>query len=602
MVEDKPKGRSLLSRFWAKLSDRNAPWNRRWMTLTIGKKLLIGFGTVTLILIITVVTSLTAIRDIQNFSDRMMHRDVPTINAHALSTYIERLRWFEWIMLLLGTLTSFIVAIITARVICRPLNQAISIAGYIANGRRNVEIEPYTTEDEAGKLLNALDHMQKSIQRTEAKLESSKQEMQYMAFHDALTGLPNRSEFLKDLDRLLALAERHKRLVVLLLIDLDNFKTINDTLGHDIGDLLLIQIGKRFRSLLRKEDFVARLSGDEFAVLLYGVNKEHVAGKVANKIIEAVNKTFQLNSYHINVTVSIGVACYPEAGKDVESLTKSADIAMYRAKESGRNKFQYYNASISEKHHKRLMIENSIGLAIENNEFLMCYQPILDLQSHQLIGAEALLRWNHPEYGLVMPDYFIPIAEEMGIMPTIDRWVFRYACEQYNRWRSSGAKEFQLTINVAYIRSDYAQYIIDTLEELNIPKHLVCLELTESVLMENISGFEEVLARIRDSGIRISIDDFGKAYSSLSRLNRLPVTTLKIDRSFLGAIGVDRGGEIIIKSIISLAKGLNLQVIAEGIETDAQEQFLIDNHCPHGQGYLYSKPLPPNDMDAFLKA
>ncbi len=263
-------------------------------------------------------------------------------NTYGLSADITRLKWFVWMMLLLGTSISFIIAIITARVICRPLNQAISIAGYIAGGKRNIKIEPYTTNDEAGKLLNALDHMQTSIQKTESKLEASKQEMQYMAFHDSLTGLPNRSHLHNDFKRLLTLVKRHERNLAFLLIDLDKFKGVNDTLGHDVGDLLLVHVAKRLKSILREEDFVARLSGDEFAVILYDISKDRVAEKVSDKIVDGINKPFYLQSHEVNITVSIGIACYPAGGTDIDSLIKHADIAMYRAKQKGCNQFQCF--------------------------------------------------------------------------------------------------------------------------------------------------------------------------------------------------------------------------------------------------------------------
>ena len=360
-------------------------------------------------------------------------------------------------------------------------------------------------------------------------------------------------------------------------------------------------MAKRLRETIRNEDFLARLSGDEFAVILFDISADYVAGKVASKIISSINKTFRLRSYEVNVSASIGIACYPEAGNDVDSLAKSADIAMYRAKQHGRNKFHYFNEIVSEKHQKRLVIENSIGLAASKEELNLVYQPIFDLKSRKTIGVEALLRWYHPEFGLVMPNFFIPIADEMGIMPSIDQWTFRQACKQYRLWMDAGVKDFLMSINVATLKGDYSIQVEKTLKELDIPREKIYLEVTETIMMEDLVGFEDLITSIKDWGVHIAIDDFGTGYSSLSRLNHLPVSILKIDKSFVQAVGVEPGSEIIIKTILALANSLNLDVIAEGIETKEQLQFLIDNHCVYGQGFYYSKPLEVDKVLSYLK-
>ena len=522
-------------------------------------------------------------------------------NTYGLLTDITRFQWFEWIMLFLGTLISLIIAVITARVICRPLKQAFSIAASIAGGKRNVEIKSHTTDDEAGRLINALAYMQTSIRKVESKLEVRREEMRHMAFHDTLTGLPNRHQFQNDIERLLKLAERHKRSFGLIFLDLDHFKTINDTLGHDVGDLLLIAVAKRLNETLRKTDFLARLSGDEFAVVLYDIKSDHVSGRVARKVIEAISKPFQIKTYEVNITVSIGAACYPSAGTSIEEIMKNADIAMYRAKQKGRNNFQYFNAAVSERHDKRLFVENNLNYAIDRQQFSLVYQPIFGLLAKKAVGVEALLRWNHPKFGFISPEYFIPIADEMGMMRTIDQWVFRRACEQYRTWLSTGVDPFTLSINLTSAHASYAVLFLEILNELNLPKDKIYLELTETSIMENVSDFEGILTRLNASGLKMAIDDFGKGYSSLSRLHRLPVHVLKIDRSFVKGIGVESGSEIIIKSIVALGKSLDLKVIAEGIETKAQLDFLIKLGCEFIQGFYYAKPLAPDDAIAKFK-
>lgn len=443
------------------------------------------------------------------------------------------------------------------------------------------------------------------------KRKTTEKQLRYLATHDALTKLPNRLQFEMAIRRVIATSKRHKRQFALLFIDLDNFKTINDTLGHDIGDLLLTEVASRLQSSIRIEDMInqgedgqtqslARLGGDEFAIILNEITSPNDAGIVAKRLLEQLHKPCAVAEHELHLGASIGIACYPSAGEDTTDIIKNADIAMYRAKELGRNNYQYYTEQLHKKHMQHVTMENTLRKAIENDQFYLVYQPIYALPDKTLAGMEVLLRWEHPKLGLVPPDTFIPIAEETGIIGNIFEWVLNTACLQYKAWN----KDLQLTINLSarqLFQDDLAQRIKNTLNANDICTKKITFELTETSIMENSEAQGDILQQLNDIGSRIAMDDFGTGYSSLSRIKSLPIHTLKIDKSFVQDIDDDDDSHKIVSAIISLAKSLDLSIVAEGVETQEQLDFIIRKECEFAQGYLLNKPLNTFAMSRLLE-
>lgn len=429
-------------------------------------------------------------------------------------------------------------------------------------------------------------------------------QLTHMALYDHLTQLPNRVLFEKTINRALARAERHKRLVSVMFLDLDHFKTINDTLGHDIGDLLLQGVSKRLKTCVRESDTIARLGGDEFAIVLDEIDKAEDAAIVAEKIIEVLKPPFQLNSHEVFASTSIGIAVYPMSGSDSVTLTKNADIAMYRAKHQGRNNFRFFSNGMNKESVQRLNLTHGLRHALEHNELFVCYQPIFDLKQKIISGLEALLRWNHPKLGIVPPNDFLPIAEEMSLMTPIGEWVLRSACQQGKQWIDSTPGLESISVNISssqLLQKDFLPMVERCLEETHFNANCLQLEITETSIMTNASRSAELLHEIRSLGIKIAIDDFGTGYSSLSYLKSLPVSTLKIDCSFIQDIFNDMDDATIVKTIIALGKNMNLKTIAEGVETQEQYNFLENEHCDEIQGFLFCKPLPDDQITNFLK-
>jgi len=467
-------------------------------------------------------------------------------------------------------------------------------------------------EDKQNLLLTFSKQLEMLLERHKAqeearennfKLQQALLELQKLAHNDPLTHLPNRLQFELTLQREIASAKRYNQKLALLYIDLDDFKSINDQLGHDVGDLLLTEVSKRFLSSVRSDDFVARLGGDEFAVVAK-IKKSKDAGILSGKILDKLKKPCILNDNVVSISASIGIGCYPEAGNDYVTLCKNADIAMYKTKESGRNNYKIFDVTLQSSHRKRLEIENSINFALKRNEFYLVYQPIYKLMTNKARGMEALIRWNHPEYGLISPDDFIPIAEEKGTIIPIGEWVLRTACQQYMEWRKNIKFDLNLLINISVRQlkeKSFLKSVIQILKETKMPCEKLEFEITETAVMSNQYECLEVLQSIKDLGIKIAIDDFGTGYSSLNRLKTLPISSLKIDKSFIKDIGEKDNNDLIIKSIISLAKELHLDTIAEGVETKEQKKFLLDHSCLNAQGYFFNYPLSIDDMHNFLR-
>lgn len=448
-----------------------------------------------------------------------------------------------------------------------------------------------------------------------SELSHAENEIAYLASHDPLTTLPNRSALLKILEAELANAQRQNKLVGLLFIDLDNFKNINDSLGHHVGDSVLVETAKRLQSSFRKTDilalpidtgnFVGRLGGDEFVILLLGLDDVSDAGKFAERLAEIFSAPFQIGNFDLHITLSIGIAMFPYAGTTAQTLIKSADIAMYRAKENGRNTVEYYTEAFSEAFRKRVTLEHGLYRAMEMNSLYLVYQPQYNVNTNKIHGFEVLLRWNDPKNGNIPPSVFIPVAEKSGLIIPIGNWVIREACKQYVLWEKSGLNlnDVKMSINVSpyqLIKTSFIQTIREIVTETEINPHCLEFEITETALMTQLDRAENVLAELNNLGISIAIDDFGTGYSSLARIKALPIHTLKIDQSFIKQVTRDKDDAAIVRSIIALAGALELAIIAEGAETEEQIKYLAKNGCSYIQGFYFSKPLNENHMRDLL--
>lgn len=432
----------------------------------------------------------------------------------------------------------------------------------------------------------------------------TQERLYHLAYHDILTELPNRALFMDRLTHALYRKRGSDEIMAILFIDVDRFKNINDTLGHDIGDKLLSLLATRIVECLRKGDTVARLSGDEFVVLLEEVGSHNYVSSICNKILENVLQAFDIDSHELFASVSMGISLYPDDGSDATSLMKNADIAMYRAKEKGRNNYQFYSADMSVEAVSRLNLETSLRHALDRNEFLLYYQPQISLITGSVVGIEALLRWQHPELGLVPPGQFIVLLEETGMISQVGEWVLKEAIQQLKLWQDAGINSISVSVNLSGRQFDEAvlpKKITRMLDSLHLEPNYLELEITESLLMRNTSQSLKMLQELSDVGVRLSIDDFGTGYSSLSYLKRFPINTLKIDRSFIRDVTSNPDDTAIVKAIIAMARSLRLDVIAEGVETQEQLMFLKDQNCSCVQGFLYSKPLPADEMKKFLQ-
>ncbi|MBB72436.1 MAG: diguanylate cyclase [Legionellales bacterium] len=429
------------------------------------------------------------------------------------------------------------------------------------------------------------------------------EQLTHLALYDHLTKLPNRLLFEKTITQTIARARRHNRLMALMFLDLDHFKTINDTLGHDVGDLLLQGVAERLKECVRESDTVARLGGDEFAIILDEVDKIEDAAIIAEKILESLTPPFNLDGHEVFASTSIGIAVYPMSGDTSIALTKNADISMYRAKQQGRNNYRFFTSDMNEQSMQRLNLAHSLRRAVEQDQLYLCYQPKLNLKTGEVTGVEALLRWKHPHLGDIAPAEFIPIAEETGLILTIGEWCLQQVCQQIKTWQTDNIAINRVAVNLSscqLVQGDLVNLVKTALSDSNLDSSCLELELTETSIMTNPTTSATILQDLHDLGVHISIDDFGTGYSSLGYLKSLPVDSLKIDQSFVHDIAEDPNDAAIVKAIIALAHSMDLTVIAEGVETEAQLQFLDDNHCDQIQGYYFSKPKAAADITDFL--
>ena len=428
--------------------------------------------------------------------------------------------------------------------------------------------------------------------------------LSFLTQYDGLTGLANRVLFRERLSRALIRAHRNEKLVALMFIDLDRFKNVNDTLGHDAGDQLLVEIGGRLKDILREGDTIARLGGDEFTVILEDIEKAEDAAIIARKILDIMKAAVSLDGHDVFVTPSIGITIYPLDDTSEDILLRNADTAMYRAKEQGRNGFQFYTTGMNTRTVERLELESKLRKALDNDEFLLYYQPKIDLGNGQLIGAEALIRWQHPELGMVSPADFIPLAEETGLIVPIGEWVIKTACAEAGNWERQGFHSLRTAVNLSarqFSEVDIVRLIIEAVISSSISPLNLEVEITESMLMEDTDISNAKLKELKGHGIHVSVDDFGTGYSSLSYLKRFHIDTLKIDQSFVRDITYDPDDAAIASAIIALGKNLRLNVVAEGVETEEQLKFLQAHGCSQAQGYYFSRPLCAKDFIELLK-
>lgn len=434
--------------------------------------------------------------------------------------------------------------------------------------------------------------------------KQTQEQLYRLAHHDTLTGLPNRILFLDRLKQARALAHRQKLHMAILFLDLDRFKIINDTLGHSIGDKLLQSVAQRLNSCVREVDTVARIGGDEFIIVLVNLKEASDAEKVAQKISTTLSASFNIEGHELFATTSIGISLYPEDGDDLDNLVKKADIAMYSAKGLGRNTHQYYESSMDEHAHKRLVLENGLRKALEGDEFHLHYQPKIDATSGAITAMEALLRWVHPDLGLLPPSEFIPLAEETGLIVPIGEWVLTKACQQNKAWQQEGLPPVRVAVNLSGYQlqqKNLVEIVNRALAQSGMDPCYLELEITETVIMQNPDFAITILGELQELGVEISIDDFGTGYSSLAHLKRFSVNTLKIDKSFVRDVEINSKDAAIATAIIAMGNSLNLRVIAEGVETEGQVSFLKDNLCDEMQGYFFSRPMPAGDVADFMR-
>lgn len=444
----------------------------------------------------------------------------------------------------------------------------------------------------------------RELEEAYRKLALAHEHEQRLANYDVVTGLPNRTCFEERLGQAVNSAEREQQHLAVMFLDLDHFKNVNDTVGHAEGDQLLREVAQRLMDCVRKSDTVARLGGDEFTLTLLNIAHPEVATDVANSILETIKKPFLAGGREFYIGSSIGIAIYPEDGDTVDFLLRNADAAMYEVKRLGRNNHQFYSAELNAHAKARLDLENSLRKAVRNTELSLHYQPQLDCTTGEIVSMEALLRWHHSEYGFMPLEQFIPLAEETGLIMEIGEWVIRTACTQNKAWQDAGYTPMPIAVNLSmrqFEQHDLAEIIAQILDETGLAAHWLELELTEGVFLHHVECARAMLTELRDAGVTISIDDFGTGYSSLSQLRRLPVDTIKVDCTFSQGVITDPDDAAIVTAIIALAHNLNLNVIAEGVETEAQLEFLRNQGCNQWQGFLFSKAVPAEQFEELLR-
>ncbi|NMM38637.1 MAG: EAL domain-containing protein [Glaciimonas sp.] len=436
------------------------------------------------------------------------------------------------------------------------------------------------------------------------QIEIAKTQLDHLAHHDVLTDLPNRILLQDRLKQAIELAHRQGKQLAVMFLDLDRFKHINDSLGHAVGDQLLQGVAQRLIGCLRHSDTVSRQGGDEFVLLLSNIEHAEDAALSAQKLLAAIALPYSIDRHDLHISGSIGISIYPDDGQNAQALIKNADIAMYHAKQNGRNNYKFFEPDMNARAVQRQSIEIGLRHALARKEFVLHYQPKINLHSGKIVGVEALIRWQHPKRGLLLPAQFVPIAEDCGLILPIGRWVLREACLQARAWQQAGLAPVAVAVNISALEfraKDFLENVRTTLEETGLEPRFLELELTESVLMRDVEATDSVLNALADLGVKLAIDDFGTGYFSLSYLRRFPINTLKIDQSFVNQIGNNPDDATVVSALIGMGKSLKQRVLAEGVETPEQHAFLMAQHCDEGQGHYFSRPAAPAALATLLQ-
>ncbi len=471
-------------------------------------------------------------------------------------------------------------------------------------------------EDKVKERTRELVSINNQLRKEIEERKKVEKEIRYLAFYDSLTGLANRRLFMDRLSEAIKRAVRKRNRLALLFLDLDHFKRVNDTLGHQTGDLLLQGVAENIRRFVRKSDsvtwltplkkkelLVARFGGDEFSILISDIREPDDAARVARRLLNNIPATYQLDSHEVSVTTSIGISVFPEDGHTAEDLLKHADMAMYHAKTSGRNTYQFFTETMNQIVLERFLIERDLKKALENGEFILYYQPKLRLSDKKITSAEALIRWNHPRQGMVPPGKFIPVAEDSKIIIDINRWVFKEACRQVKQWKTPGRDDLSVSVNLSGYKlnsQNIVNYLEATLISVGVDSKNIEIEITENILLKGSKETISTFNAIKSLGFKLAMDDFGTGYSSLSYLTSFPVDTLKIDRSFVMNAMSEQNNQVIIKAIIAMGHSLGKKIVAEGIETEDQYHFLKECGCDEGQGFFFHHPVPADEFEKLL--
>lgn len=515
--------------------------------------------------------------------------------------------WIGLAVFFLYSLLAFLLANSFQRLISEPIKSLALSMRTISQEKNYSHRVQNGSQDELGSLFDSFNEMLSEIEIRDQELLDSKVHLEHQAHHDPLTKLANRLLFHARLEHSLARAKRVKSRLAVLYIDLDRFKNINDSLGHDFGDKVLCAVSERMKSLVREADTLARLGGDEFVIVLEQLRRNDDVGRYVEKLLRELAQTIKISDQKLHVTASIGISLYPDNADDVDSLMQTADIAMYQAKNKGSNLYQFYSADMNSNTRESLLLENQLRSALKNKQLTLYYQPQIELKTGHLIGFEALIRWNHPDLGVVSPLDFIPLAEASGLIVPIGEWVLYTACKQMKKIQEQWQLPLRMAVNISprqFLHPSLVQTVAEVLYRTKLKPGSLELEITESMVMGNVEQSIGKMNEFNKMGVELAIDDFGTGYSSLEYLKKFPISKLKIDQSFVRELGVDANDTAIVNSVIALSKSMGLEVIAEGIETIEQLDLLKEEGCDQGQGYLFSKPLPetalPSLLDSFL--
>lgn len=525
------------------------------------------------------------------------------ISIYSNDVYNEKLKSLS--IIFISIICTLLIGTIFSKVITYPIRKLAKETTRLPSKILNEDsIEwPRSIIREIDTLIMNFKSTSKILKENFKEVQNANDELEYLANHDFLTRLPNRFIFNKKLNDALLKSEKEGSELAVLFLDLDRFKLINDTFGHDIGDKLLLEISNRLVSVLRKDDVVCRIGGDEFTILLSNIENREQVSEMSKAIVNLFRDTCIIDGQEFSISTSIGIAISIFDGRDLDLLIKKADIAMYKAKEKGKNIFLFYQKEMNMHSVEKFKLENRLRKALEQEEFILYYQPRVDANSDKIIAVEALIRWNNPELGMISPAEFIPLAEESGLIIPIGEWVLRTACMQNKRWQDAGHQPIRVSVNLSamqFIQQDLVEKIGIILDETRLSSEWLELEITEGIIIKDLKGTMETLDKLKKMGVYVSLDDFGTGFSSLNYLKNFKIDTLKIDASFVRDISDDKKNTAIVNTIIMLGKNLDLNVTAEGVETETQLEFLKNKGCNEIQGFLYSKPVPPEECEKLI--